>query len=440
MESILPYLLQSTVSIILLYAIYRLFLERDTFFAVNRIYLTASIVFSLLFPLFRWNVSIGSDSPAYVYLLQTITITPDMVNEAVTAHLPFLKIITVVYLTGAALFFIRFIYQLIQVSLLIMKYGISHEHGLKLVFIDRHYQPFSFFKLVFIPASLRQAELLPQIIEHEKVHMRQVHSVDLVLLEILTIIQWFNPVIWLYRRSLKSVHEYLADQGVLTRGFDRTGYQELLMNQSLGIQVNDMTNNFNHSLLKNRIMMMTKARSKQLNRWKAAMALPVVMGLVIMFSTSVNLSMAQEEPKKAQTGVKQDPPPPPPPSPSSDNFIISDGESIVYTVVENPPEFKGGRSGLIAYMIENVKYPEEAKRNGVTGTVFVSFLVTSTGKVTKPVVLRGVDPQLDAEALRVVKNMPDWIPGRIDDGKAVNVQFNLPVKFALDDKPKTEEK
>ncbi|MBW6461061.1 MAG: energy transducer TonB [Bacteroidales bacterium] len=234
------------------------------------------------------------------------------------------------------------------------------------------------------------------------------------------------------------MHEYLADQGVLTRGFDRTGYQELLMNQSLGIQVNDMTNNFNHSLLKNRIMMMTKARSKQLNRWKAAMALPVVMGLVIMFSTSVNLSMAQEEPQKAQTGGKQDPPPPPPPA--SSDFIISDGESTVYTVVKTPPEFKGGHKGLFAYMIENVKYPDEAKKNGVTGTVFVLFIVTSTGQVIKPMVLRGVDPLLDAEALRVVKNMPDWVPGRNDDGKAVDVQFNLPVKFVLDGKPKAEEK
>lgn len=435
MESILPYLLQSTVSIILLYAVYRLFLERDTFFAVNRIYLTASIVFSLLFPLFRWNVSIGSDSPAYVYLLQTITITPDMVNEAVTAHLPFLKIITVVYLTGAALFFIRFIYQLIQVSLLIVKYGISREHGLKLVFIDRHYQPFSFFKLVFIPASLRQAELLPQIIEHEKVHMRQVHSVDLVLLEILTIMQWFNPVIWLYRRSLKSVHEYLADQGVLTRGFDRTGYQELLMNQSLGIQVNDMTNNFNHSLLKNRIMMMTKARSKQLNRWKAALALPVVMGLVVMFSTSVNLSMAQEEPKK-QVVSKEPAPPPPPPAAG----IAQASDETVYLEVKTMPEFQGDKDGLLKYMVANVKYPQDAKKKGITGTVFVSFVVDKTGKVIKPTILKGVDPLLDAEALRVISTMPNWKPGLNDEGKAVNVQFNLPVKFVLDDKPKAEEK
>lgn len=435
MEAIWTYLLQSTVSVILLYAVYWLFLKRDTFFSVNRVYLVASIIFSLAFPLFRWNLFIRDESAAYVYLLETITISPGVVKETVEANLTAIRVITIAYLTGVALFSIRFLFQLVQVYQLILKFGIRRERGMRLVFTDRNYQPFSFFRLVFIPDSLKDAGILPEVIEHERVHVRQAHSADLILLEVLTIVQWFNPVIWLYRRSLKSVHEYLADEGVLVRGYDPAHYRELLLNQSLGIQVNDLTNNFNHSLLKNRMIMMTKTRSRQIDRWKAALAIPVAMALVMAFSVSVNLSMGQEEPKKAQVAEKPAPPPPPP---AAGKELASDEK--VYQEVKFMPEFPGGMDGLVKYMMANVKYPEEAKKKGITGTVYVSFVVEKTGKVTKPALMKGAEPSLDAEALRVISGMPNWKPGRNDEGKAVNVQFNLPVKFALDGKPKAEEK
>lgn len=435
MEAIWTYLLKSAVSLVVLYAIFWLFLRKDTFFGVNRVYLTASILFSLIFPLFRWDILMGDDSPAYVYLLETITINPDAIREAVSAHMSAVMIFTVAYLTGVALFLIRFLYQLIQVYGLILKFGIRREQGMRLVFTDRNYQPFSFFRLVFLPESLKDSEILTQVIEHERVHMRQAHSADMVLLEILTMVQWFNPVIWLYRRSLKSVHEYLADEGVLVRGYDRVNYQELLLNQSLGIQVNDLTNNFNHSLIKNRMIMMTKTKSRQLNRWKAVLAIPVAMGLMLMFSTSVNVSMAQEKQIKQSTA---DEPAPPPPPPAAGKAQASD--EMVYLEVKTMPEFQGEMDGLVKYMVANVKYPEDAKKKGITGTVFVSFVVDKTGKVIKPSIMKGVDPLLDAEALRVISTMPNWKPGLNDEGKAVNVQFNLPVKFVLDGKPKAEEK
>lgn len=179
---------------------------------------------------------------------------------------------------------------------------------------------------------------------------------------------------------------------------------------------------------------MTKQRSGHLQGWKAAMAIPVAMGLMVVFSSTVSVSLAQEEVKKPQTVDQQAAPPPTYASPSST------AEEEVFIKVHQPPEFKGGHEGMIAYVRDNVKYPEESKKNGVAGTVFITFVVNKSGKVVNPVILRGVATDIDAEALRVVNNMPDWKPGYNEEGKPVNVQMNLPIKFNLDEKAGSGEK
>jgi TonB family protein len=289
-----------------------------------------------------------------------------------------------------------------------------------------------------VPESLREAEALPQIIEHEKVHMDQKHSIDLILLELLTIFQWFNPVIWLYRRSMKSIHEYLADEGVIVKGFDRVNYQELLLGQTLGFQVNDLTNNFNHSLLKNRIIMMTKQRSGTFSGWKAALAIPIVMGLILIFGFSVTSESAREKQGPEQIISLSGKPIPvelySTLSPGEDTLVKASGKEPVYEVVKTMPEFNGGFNAMVDYLVTNIKYPEEAKKNKITGTVFVSFIVEKDGKISNTSILKSANPLLDEEALRVVSTMPKWKPGLDDDGKPVNVKFNLPIKFALEEK------
>jgi beta-lactamase regulating signal transducer with metallopeptidase domain len=151
--------------------------------------------------------------------------------------------------------------MLAQLLLLVRKYGVTRSEGLRLVLIHREYSPFSFFNLIFINTKDYQPGQLREIIEHEKVHIRQRHTLDLFLLEFMTILQWFNPFIWMYRHSVKGIHEFLADEGVLLAGHGISEYQQRLLNQAMGIQLNDMTNTFNHSLLKRRFIMMTKKRS-----------------------------------------------------------------------------------------------------------------------------------------------------------------------------------
>jgi periplasmic protein TonB len=110
---------------------------------------------------------------------------------------------------------------------------------------------------------------------------------------------------------------------------------------------------------------------------------------------------------------------------------VSAGDDMVYITVEVMPEYPGGHSAMSAYLAGAIKYPEAAMKKRISGTVYVSFVVSADGSITDVKVLRGISPECDAEALRVVKEMPDWKPGR-QHGKPVNVQFNLPIKFRMD--------
>lgn len=413
------YLFQSSVSLAALYLVFVLFMRKDTFFTVNRLYLMGAVVLSSLLPLFR-AVPVAVESlPDYVYLLETITVTPSEVSVTLNSRPGMMQLITVAYITGAAIFLVRFLVQLTQLGLLVKKYGITRAEGVRLVLIHREYSPFSFFRLIFINARDYQPGQLREIMEHEKVHVRQMHTIDLIILEILTVLQWFNPFIWLYRRSLKSVHEYLADEGVLLKGAPLPDYQQMLLNQALGIQLNDLTNNFNHSLLKRRFIMMTKKRSGILAVLKPILAAPLVALLITVFSLpGGNAVVAQDKDKQAEISQKATQAP--------------DEGTVAYETVSRKPEFKGGEAALIQYIVSNVKYPEEAKKNGITGKVYVEFEIDIVGKVKNARIKQSVDPLLDAEALRVISRMPDWQPGYNDKNKPVRVLMVMPIMFQLD--------
>jgi len=270
----------------------------------------------------------------------------------------------------------------------------------------------------------------------------------MILVELATILQWFNPIIWLAGREMKSIHEYLADEGVLQNGISPSLYQQMILNESMGIQVNNLTNNFNVSLLKKRIVMMTKSKSKRWAKSKVLIALPVLMILLLILTVS-SYSNADElkaaipvfapvheflipspipqEKKKPVEQIKFAAP------------VVTNKDKDVFTVVEKLPSYPGGDEARARFLSENIHYPEAAMKNKIQGKVFITFVVRADGSVTDAKVLRGIGSGCDEEALRVVKMMPKWNPGT-EKGVPVNVQFNLPIKFTLDTHKKGEPK
>jgi len=397
--------------------VYWLFLKNETFFLVNRLYLLCSVVFALLVPLIKIPLSDSFSNLMSVNILDTIIVSPDNIEQGFFNRLNVFNILTIIYFAGAAIFLIRFLLKLFQIILLINKHEIIHKNGLKIIYLDKNYSPFSFLNFVFLNQDIKREDI-NSIIIHEKIHVKQYHSLDLIIIEILGIVQWFNPFIWFYRNSLKNLHEYFADEEILLKGFNKTNYKQILIKQTVAFQLNDITNNFNHSLLKRRFIMMSQVKSNKLALLKMFFVLPIAVIMVMAFSlTFTKTIMAQEVEKK--------------PTNSETNVIKADED--IFKVVEQMPGFPGGDKARIKFLIENLKYPEEARKKGIQGRVYVSFVVEKDGSISNIELLRGIGGGCDEEGMRVVSIMPDYEPG-LQRGKPVRVRFTLPIKFTLDNK------
>jgi TonB family protein len=297
-------------------------------------------------------------------------------------------------------------------------------------------------------------------------HIKQGHTFDVLILEIMTVFQWFNPFMWILKRVIRENHEYLADQAVLKAGISPAQYKHLLLNQAVGFQL-EIANNFNSSLIKKRIKMISKIKSSKFAISKIVFGVLVAAALVIAFACEqketleaepvadeqiVKIHLSTIEDGKVQiegtaeeieklkkmfteeSGFKIT-------TDSLGNVFMMKkaivtpkslkSDEQVFFIVEEMPEFPGGEMELRKHIANNIEYPEVAKKNGIKGKVYVTFVVGKDGLVKDAKIARGVDPSLDGEALRVVNNLPKWKPGK-QRGEAVNVSYTIPINFALE--------
>jgi TonB family protein len=405
MAEIITYPVEVSVCIILFYGLYVLALKNETHFRFNRIYLLFSIVVSLLIPLLNIPVYSGNSETVLDAVLQTVQVSSGNLF-VIENDIPKTNNIEVIYLTVILILSIKLIISIVSVYALRRRCTIEKRQGLSIALCNDHIAPFSFFSTVFIQKGATNDVQFDKIMLHETVHIRQHHSIDIIISEIICLLTWFNPLSWMLKSALKETHEYLADSGVSQQSTDTTGYFMLLIRNAVGLQP-EIANNLNKSLILKRLNMMKKPRSNRFSMLKALPVIPIALVLFFVFSckNSNNASETQNldtKEKKAQEEI----------------------------IVDKMPEFKGGHDAMTKYMIENIKYPEEAKKNGIQGKVFVSFTVTKTGKLENLKVLKNVNELLDAEALRVLSTMPDWIPGE-SKGTAVDVEITLPIMFKL---------
>lgn len=473
MNSTVNFLLESGVSLSLLATIYLLFLRKETFFRMNRMFLLGSLLFSVVLPFLKFRVY----EPQPV-MLSEITVTPYRnVLEAVTVYGQDLSVtveqavlsatmLIWVYLAGVAFFLGRFLFRLVQVGLLVGKNEVYKYDRFKLVLLEKECSPFSFLNYVFASRPLQNSEGYDRMMAHEMEHVKQGHSADVLILELLTVFQWFNPFMWMLRRAIRENHEFLADQAVLRSGVNRGYYKKLLLSQFAGGQL-VLTNNFNYSLIKNRIKMMSKIKSSKLANIKMILGVLTAVALIVLFAceqkeTEVHENQitdeetitikstlledgrmkmegtteAIEEFKKRFANVESF-------EIETDSlgniFLVQKKEELpktlkgdeqIFFIVEEMPEFPGGELELRKFIANNIKYPVAAQENGIQGRVYVTFVVDKNGEVVNARIARGVDPALDKEALRVVNNLPKWIPGK-QRGQNVNVSYTVPINFAL---------
>jgi len=385
---------------ILLYGLYLLALNKETHFRFNRIYLLFAVIISLIIPLLNIPFYSGNKTTGFAAILQTVQISDklSMVKNGMSSA-GFIKII---YLSGLILFSTRFIIRLISIVLMRRQCKIEKRKGQYIALCKKDIAPFSFFHTIFINEKTIVDEQLDKIIMHETIHVNQLHSLDIIFTEIICLLTWFNPVSWMIKYALKETHEYLADSGVSEQTPLSAEYFLLLIRNAIGVQLG-LANNFNKSLTLKRLNMMKKPRSGRLSILKALPVVPLIALLFFVFSCTDSSSKKSAAP-------------------------LTDEKTIVKA--DKMPEFPGGQEAMTKFIIDNVKYPEAAKKAGIQGKVLVTFNVTKTGKIEEIRITQKVNELLDKEALRVVSAMPNWIPG-VNKGAPVDVEITLPIAFKL---------
>ncbi|MGB8951625.1 MAG: M56 family metallopeptidase [Candidatus Aminicenantales bacterium] len=278
MNSFIRYLLESGVCLMLFYVIYWAVLKKETYFFLNRLYLVFSVLAALVIPLLNFP------SPLISRQLMTDPGVGDISSLPQTHAVGIVDMALWIYILGAAILLIRFFVKLIQLFMVVKKYGIQKHDGLNIVFVEESCSPFSFFNNIFLNRSQLSEINFDRIIIHEKVHIHQWHSMDILIIELVTIFQWLNPFVWPYRKSLKETHEYLADNAVIAQGCSTARYQRLIFEQLVGLELFEFTNNFKQSDIKRRLTMMTKIRSNGRARLKVFLLVPAAVLLTLVFA------------------------------------------------------------------------------------------------------------------------------------------------------------
>lgn len=422
------YLLQVNVGLILFYALYKLVCTRDTFFRSRRFILIVSLVLPFILPFIDVREWLESrDRMIMLTHFDYSAVLPEIVvgsEAAETGNRVFVlsEWIGYLYLAGVVVLLVRLVVQAFSLYRLIVRMPEKEINGVRVKCLNDPSGPFSFFGWIFMnPAAVKEDEI-SEILTHEMAHVKQHHSVDVFLAEMVSICCWMNPFAWLLKREVRLNLEFLADRKVMEAGFATKSYQYHL----LGLAYNHkygLSNNFNFSHLKQRIIMMNKKKSNAAGHIKYALFVLPAFALLVAGNISCSQDASQTEDAKEEVVA--------PVSPDAKEAPAdSTAKEEVFMVAEQMPEFPGGMKELLKFLQENVKYPENAMKNNVQGRVIVQFVVEKDGTPTEFKVLRSVDPDLDAEALRVMKAMPKWKPG-MQKGQVVRVKFTVPVSFKL---------
>ena len=443
MGTFLVYILKSAACLAVFYLFYKLLMSRDTFHRFNRFALLGLLVLSSLLPLVEASVNSPAAVQETMLTLEQLLLLADIQpeGESMAAATPsatvlWLRAALLVYLTGIVFFIVRNLCSLARLGRLIRQgkrealdsyLPDRKEKNVRLVVHDHDIAPFSWMHWIVI-ARKDLEENGREILIHELAHIRNRHSWDLLLADLCIFVQWFNPAAWLLKQELQNIHEYEADEIVLREGVNARNYQMLLIKKAVGTRLYSMANSFNHSSLKKRITMMLKEKSNPWARAKYLYILPLAALAVTAFARPEVSAVADEI-----SAVKVI-------APAVHDSIQPNVQPAVAapsSALDQMPEFPGGMEALNTYLRNNIRYPQEAQKAGIQGRVIIQFIVSKDGSITDAEVVESVDPQLDAEGLRLIKNMPRWKPG-MRKGQAIRVKQTLPIRFAFtktSDKP-----
>ena len=505
MGSIVLYILEWAFALVVLLIIYKAAFSGTTLYRFNRFYLLGATLLSALLPLVHITIPertpvMGDMAIERMEFAQELSGTFILIGEpqmmAVEASKPaehsmWAVVLVCVYSAYVLMLLVGWSRSIIRTRRFLRgkrRHRISRS--VWLVTHDEDFGPFSWMNYIVISDNengfARQASL-----RHEFAHIRLLHSVDLVFLLACTVV---NPVCWLVLQEIKIVHEFEADNEVITRyGIRNSDYQKLLIMRTVGAEAYALASSFNLNI-KKRIIMLNKNQTRRRRLMWLLLLIPmmgmtsvlfahtdnkadktpiqvkisegdIITGRVIdadgpifmarifevdlrgrIFASSItdpegNFAFKLVNPddmilvtkdgyddfkgvidsKEITITLKKA---------DAESLQVEDKQEEAMVVVEEMPGFPGGLFVLMQYLNDNIQYPDKAKNDGVEGRVIVSFIVGKEGLIKDAQVEKSVDPELDAEAIRVVSGMPRWTPGK-SHGEPVDVKYSIPINFQL---------
>ena len=404
------------MALALLYTCIIPLLEKETFHRLNRILILGCLIMSFAIPLVHFT---GGTNPTVDMVRQTVQLPEVLINGDASEQSiwSWADIMICIYIIGVVAIFFMTVVQTVRLTKQLRQCEhITDNRGNTIVLTDCATSPFCLFHCIVMSRD-DYANNCSFILTHEQEHIRLGHCIDLIILQVATIIQWFNPFVWLIGKNLKAIHEFEVDEAVLNKGIDATQYQKFLVVKAVGNRLQPFANNLNKESLKRRIIMMNQKKS---NRWmmlKALFVIPVATLAVSVFANATDVSTMAKEINPTATALP------------TANMQAKESAQKVFDAVEEMPKFKGGDRAMLEYLMMNVKYPESAVKAKQQGNAIVGFVVGKDGTVSDVHIVKstGYDV-LDNEAMRVVKSMPAWEPGK-QKGKPVNVKYNVPIRF-----------
>src|SRR5690554_4829294 len=463
-------ILQILVYQFLFLAVYDLFLKKETFFNLNRAYLLTTAVLSILLPFISLGF-IQQNIPQEYYVELPAVVVGGTTSEIGTSTSFWLSSLKIVWILGMIISVIVFSFKILKIIKLKRSGAMTNVDGNLLILLPKTDLTFSFFSTIYLGETISEINI-PSIISHEKIHIQQKHSIDLLFFELLRIVFWFNPAVYLFQNRISTLHEYIADAKVSSQKSKKEYYQNLLSEVFQTEQISFVNTFFKQSLIKKRIIMLQKSKSQKGAQVKYLLLLPIIFSMLFYTScsneptpeeiqstsqsdsevmTKIN-ELAEAIMKKGDMTAEEE---------KALKLLTTEaqpGNKVYTSVQEYLDENKDQNQGEVPFgAIEKAPtYPDctgdnEAMKNCVSTKISefinanfntdiaddlnlsgiqrisVQFTIDPTGAIVN-VRARAPKPELEAEAIRVVEMLPPMIPGE-QKGKKVGVMYSLPIVF-----------
>lgn len=391
------YLIKSSLCLAAFLLVYYLVFERENMHVFKRFYLLFSLAFSFVVPLISFEIASENTITSASNTMQSVVL-PTLELSTNSNYLS--NSIYLLYGLITLIFAVRFIRNLMTISKTRRNAEIIIYEKAELALVEDSILPHTFGSTIFInKLSYDSKTIETELFTHELTHVRQKHTLDVLFIEILKTIFWFNPLLILYKKAIQLNHEFLADEKVIQSHQNVSTYQQLLLSKSFETSNFYLTSNLNSFLkTKKRFIMMTTTTSNTIQLIKKSIVAPLFLGLFI-FGSSITFGQVKSEVKMEQSRDK------------------------IYRATEAKPEFPEGIQAFYTFVGSNYRMPKE---KDVKGKVLITFIVEKDGSLTDIKVIRDIGYGTGEEAVRVLSLSPKWIPGEID-GKPVRVQYSLPI-------------